>query len=500
MGTYTKTSHNRAIWELAGQVTTFHASKIPFRIDHGSTNSTRTRDPSTPALNISHLNHILSIDKNTFTAVVEPNVPLDALLTGTLKHGLMPPVVMEFPGITVGGGFSGASGESSCWKEGLFDCCITEIEVILGDGRIVRAEKGGLNADLFESARCSLGTLGVVTLLKVRLIEAKKYVELTYHRTGSVQEHIDMLERLCDDKEKSLDLQFIEGILFSPTHGTVITGRMVSKLDRSLPFQRFDRATSPWYYRHAKGTPSPTHTEIVPIESYLFRYDRGAFWTAESFFDYWKIPSNKFTRTIANPLLKTRAVYRGMHACGGPEESIVQDLMLPIKSSVKFVEYVKNELDIWPLWVCPIRRKGEAWGSPFWKIKKQKEIEKKSHSELTHSAGELTINFGVWGGMFEDPKEFRKVNRRMEEVLRELHGMKVLYAYSFYTEDEFWNLYDKQHYEAMRRKWGAEALPSVWDKIKRKEAKPIDIHPAILSVLQIWPLGGLYTGWIALFG
>lgn len=39
----------------------------------------------------------------------------------------MPPTVMEFPGITVGGGFSGASGESTGWKEGLFDYSIEEI-------------------------------------------------------------------------------------------------------------------------------------------------------------------------------------------------------------------------------------------------------------------------------------------------------------------------------------------------------------------------------------
>jgi FAD/FMN-containing dehydrogenase len=126
----------------------------------------------TPQLRIAHLNHVLDIDTTAQIAIVEPNVPLDFLVGMTLEKGLMPLVVMEFPGITVGGGFSGASGESTGWREGLFDCCVDKIEMILGNGTVVKAVKGGMNSDLFDGARCTLGTLGVVTLLKVRLTQA----------------------------------------------------------------------------------------------------------------------------------------------------------------------------------------------------------------------------------------------------------------------------------------------------------------------------------------
>jgi len=59
------------------------------------------------------LNNVLKVDTNSMTALVEPNVPMDALVQATLPHGLVPPVIMEFPGITVGGGFAGTAGESS---------------------------------------------------------------------------------------------------------------------------------------------------------------------------------------------------------------------------------------------------------------------------------------------------------------------------------------------------------------------------------------------------
>jgi len=162
MAIYTLAEHDTAVQAVSSNVKNFQASKTPFRINHGSTNSTRARDPSTAQLHIGHLNRILEIDAGAKYAWAEPNVALDALVAETLKVDLMPLVVMEFPGITVGGGFSGAPGESTCWKEGLFDCCISEVEMILGNGEIVRAQKHGKNSELCNAARCSLGTMGVV--------------------------------------------------------------------------------------------------------------------------------------------------------------------------------------------------------------------------------------------------------------------------------------------------------------------------------------------------
>jgi delta24-sterol reductase len=48
---------------------------------------------------------------NTKMVIVEPNVPMDALLQATLEHNLAPLVVTEFLSITADGGFSGISGE-----------------------------------------------------------------------------------------------------------------------------------------------------------------------------------------------------------------------------------------------------------------------------------------------------------------------------------------------------------------------------------------------------
>jgi delta24-sterol reductase len=47
--------------------------------------------------------------------------------------------------------------------------------------------------------------------------------------------------------------------------------------------------------------------------------------------------------------------------------------------------------------------------------------------------------------------------------------MKVPYSANYYTEAEFWNLYDREKYNTLRKKWHAEALPSMHDKVRRRQ-------------------------------
>jgi FAD/FMN-containing dehydrogenase len=58
---------------------------------------------------------------------------MDKLVEATLEYGLIPPVVMEFPGITVGGGYAGSAGESSSFKYGYFDQTVNSVEIVLAN-------------------------------------------------------------------------------------------------------------------------------------------------------------------------------------------------------------------------------------------------------------------------------------------------------------------------------------------------------------------------------
>jgi len=112
-------SHNALVSIISASTQRFFHLKQPFRIYHGSTNSTRpTQFDEDKMIDTSELSNVLEVDTKRKTALVEPNVAMEALVQSTLTYGLLRQVVMEFAKITVGGGFSGTSGESSSFRHG----------------------------------------------------------------------------------------------------------------------------------------------------------------------------------------------------------------------------------------------------------------------------------------------------------------------------------------------------------------------------------------------
>ena len=96
--------HKEAVAVIATDVRRFYERGEPYRIYHGSTNSTRKSSYQRDRIiDTSSLVNVLHISRESQTALVEPNVSMDCLVQSTMEHGLVPLVVMEFPGITVGG-------------------------------------------------------------------------------------------------------------------------------------------------------------------------------------------------------------------------------------------------------------------------------------------------------------------------------------------------------------------------------------------------------------
>lgn len=187
--------HKNAVGKIASSVRDYYKRGEPFRIYHGSTNSTRqTTVGRGNMVDISPLSRVLEVDANARTVLVEPNVSMDRLVETTMRYGLIPPVVMEFPGITVGGGFAGTGGESSSFKYGYFNETVKSVEIVLGNGDIVTASDKE-NPDLFYGASGAVGSLGITTLLEIQLIQAKKYVKATYHSSRSIPEAIEKSKR-----------------------------------------------------------------------------------------------------------------------------------------------------------------------------------------------------------------------------------------------------------------------------------------------------------------
>lgn len=181
--------------------------------------------------------------------------------------------------------------------------------------------------------------------------------------------------------------------------------------------------------------------------------------------------------------MHTRVMYHALHASGHASKFIVQDLLLPESTAEEFIGFVTAEFGFWPLWLCPLKLGEEISMHPRVAIGENKDVS--------------FVNVGVWGpGPTKYPK-FVEVNRQLEQKVREFGGIKWLYAQAYYTEAEFWDIYDKNWYDALREKYRATYLPTVYQKV-RVDLSNVNRKAETWSgwltsvVWSIWPVSGVY--------
>ncbi|KAI1071377.1 hypothetical protein LB507_011685 [Fusarium sp. FIESC RH6] len=483
-------AHKEAVLCTAERVRSFHNRGEPFRLYHGSTNSTRHSGRHVHnVVDTSELKNIFEVDESKRTVLVEPNVSMEALVDATLQHGLVPLVVMEFPAITVGGGFSGTSGESSSFRYGAFDATINWIEIILADGTVSNASKYD-KQDLFWGAASGFGTLGVVTLLEVQLKDAKTFVQLNYKIAWDFPEAVETIKKERERNEND----YIDGIVYSKDAAVICIGRLVDRVPSAAIPRQFSRRKDEWFYLHVekvldafrKGSAACV-VDYIPLRDYLFRYDRGGFWVAKYAFEYFITPFNRFTRYILDPLLRAQVMYSAGHKSKLFDYYMVQDVGVPYSDALEFQNWLDNRFGIYPLWVCPLRVQRDEPDSNHG-----------LHADFGKPGVVDYLNFGIWGPLKGNRRDAIEHNRALERKVGRYGGKKWLYAHAYYTEDEFWSQYDKESYDELRRKYGASSLPSVYEKVK------VDIEGderAMRSTANTrWPLRGLQGVCKAVFG
>lgn len=94
--------------------------------------------------------------------------------------------------------------------------------------------------------------------------------------------------------------------------------------------------------------------------------------------------------------------------------------------------------------------------------------------------------------------------------MHDLGGQKWLYAHTYYTKEEFEEIYDTKAYVGLREKYHAGYLPTVYDKVKvdvekeereRRELMAKGFWVAVWVVFWgLWPFQGLWGVWSAFRG
>jgi delta24-sterol reductase len=439
-----RVSHDAKIGLLQKQLEQSFKEKRPVFFKRSSTNSTRARKvfEDSKAIELTNLNEIIEVNVPKRYIDVEPAVSMDMLVSETLKLNLVPPVMPEFRSITVGGAVQGGALESSSYKYGQMNDTVLEYELLLADGTKVIATAANEYSDLFFGLATSYGSIALITRVRLPLIPASKYVCITVQPYPSSASCCDALF----EKTQKAKVDFVEGLLFSETHAAMITGVMTDKVESKI--RTFSRNIDSWYYRFLRELElEKGATFTVPIEDYLFRYDRGAFWMGEYLFPIFKLTSNPLTRFLFAPFLHARKLYDGLHALNIQHEYVIQDLYLDKEYVSKILGYNAATSKIYPVWLCPIKAttKSQKLSSHF------REREK------------MLLNVGLYGKPVL--RSGIDTTMELEKLILNSTSRKMLYAQTFWTEREFWQKYDCTWYEDLRHKYHATTFRDMYSKI-----------------------------------
>ena len=340
------------------------------------------------------------------------------------------------------------------------------------------------NAEIFRAVPFSYGTGGFLLSATLRVVRAKKFVKLQY-RLATSHAHVCEVLSACSTagaaRGVSPDLDgsgggfahdFVDGLVFAPDLATVITGAWTdgtSAADRWLPIVRpWAHWWRPLYYAHVKrilsaakdnGGGNIVYEELMPASDYLFRYDRGCFWTLGQ-----AAPrlESAWVRFLFGWALTSR-LFHLLPDKGTDEkrsDQVVQDATVAIEHGASALDQLVAIFGIYPLWLCPCLNVSLAVGASQ-EARNAALVKLKPHRVL--------LDIGVYGKPRPGGSVFDAVDahRKMEGLMHELGGFLFSYAICFSTRREFWERwYDSVAYARFRKATGAEgAFPDLFDKI-----------------------------------
>lgn len=405
------------------------------RLGKSTSNLFRDRKAAPAArLDVRDFNSVLRVDREHGFVEAEGMTPYAKLVAECLKHGVMPTVVPQLKSITLGGATVGCGIEATSFKYGLVHETVQEMDILLADGSVALCTPTNEHRDLFYGFPNSYGTLGYALRLKVKVIPVKPYVHVTHTRYDDPKTYFDALQQACDRP----DADFVDGVVFGRDEMVLSIGRFAD----TAPY------TSDYTYERIYYKSLRERTEdYLTTEHYIWRWDTDWFWCSKNLGAQNPVLRKLYGHDRLNSVTYTKIMrwnsrWKLMHyfhkLLGIHTESVIQDVEIPVEHGEEFLAFYHDTIRFMPVWICPTRA-----------------YDKTAHFDLYGLApGKLYVNFGFWDvirGREALPEGY--YNRLVEHKVMALGGMKSLYSDSYFTPEEFWRLYNKPAYDALRRRY-----------------------------------------------
>jgi FAD/FMN-containing dehydrogenase len=381
-------------------------------------------------LDVRDFDQILAVDPQAGWLEAEGMTRYDAAVDAALAAGLMPAVVPELRSITLGGAAAGVAIESSSFRYGLMHETVLELDVLLADGRVVTCSADNEHSALFFGFPNSYGTLGYALRVRVKALPVKPFVHLRHRRFEDAGAFFDAVDAACSE-----DIDFLDGTVFSEDQLHLTTARFVAEAPYTSDYT-FERM----YFRSV----AERTEDYLTSRDYIWRWDTDWFWCSKNVGAQHPLIRRLLGRSRLNSVTYTRIMrWNARWGLTGwldrlrrrAMEGVIQDVDIPIRHAPEFLAFLFAEVGIRPIWICPIRAYNPQHRYPLYPLDPQ----------VTY------INFGFWDRVPVDPDAPKgHLNRRIEQKVAELGGIKSLYSSSYFSEPEFWSIYDGEVYAQLK--------------------------------------------------
>lgn len=367
-------------------------------------------------VDVRDLDEIIEVDPERRICIAEPGVPFCRIVDHTLPLGFVPIVVPELKTITIGGAVAGCSIESMSFQHGGFHDTCLEYEIITAKGDVLTCTPENEHRLIFQMMHGSFGTVGILSRLVFRLVPAKRYVHLVHEQHPSIDSYMESIWRHYEER----DVAFMDGIIHSNRHLTLCVGDFV---DQAPYTNRYD-----WLKVYYQST-AKRREDYLETPHYFYRYDKGVTNVHPKSF-LGRLLLGRFLGSSEILRLAEKARYLLLN---DDRPDVTVDTFLPFSRLKEFLLWYERDFRHFPLWCVPYRRVHDyEWlADDFW----------------AGMEDELMVDIAIYG---MEQRGETNYYRLMEKKLQELGGVKTLISYNYYPEDEFWRIFNRPNFEAVK--------------------------------------------------
>jgi hypothetical protein len=285
----------------------------------------------------------------------------------------------------------------------------------------------------------SFGTLGALTELTFHLVPAKPFVHVEYETHSTLRDYQAAIFR----RYESPDVDFMDGMIHAPNRMVLSLGTFV---DEAPYTNRYD-----WTKVYFESTKERAE-DYLKTPHYLFRYDHGVTNVH---------PKSAIGRLLFGRVLDSETALRIAKRLrslllNDEHPKVTVDLFIPFSRAEDFMEWYEGAIGHYPLWCVPYKKMHDyEWLSPEF---------------LDRTRDALFLDLAIYG--LEQPPG-RNYYRELELELDRIHALKTLISYNYYSESEFWRIFNRTTYDTVKARTDPKnRFGGLYEKTCRRGVEP----------------------------